>query len=741
MATAGGPTRSGATLSAAAAGRIASLLAEMTLAEKVGQLVQTQVGEVRVRSELAEAIRGGRTGAVLNAVGAELTNELQRIAVEESRLGIPLLLGRDVIHGFRTVFPIPLGQAAAWDPDCVRRAARIAALEAASAGVNWTFAPSVDIGRDPRWGRVAEGLGEDPHLAAVLAAAMVRGFQGESLAAPGSIAACAKHFAGYGAAEAGRDYAPAAIPEPELRDVHLPPFRAAVEAGVAAVMTAFNDVNGVPATANAFLLRSVLRGEWGFDGLVVSDWRSIPELIDHGVAAEAADAAALAALAGVDMDMAGDAFREHLERLVREDLVPGHRLDAMVEAVLRVKARLGLFENPYTDPTAFPAPGCSDHLSAAHEAAIRSGVLLENDGLLPLDPADLSRVAVIGPLADDGYEQMGTWVFDGDAELSRTPLAALREALGPGFPVEWVKGLETTRSRDTGGIASAVEAAARSDVAIVFVGEESILSGEAHCRADIRLPGAQESLVRAVARTGTPCVVVLMTGRPLALADIVDAAGALLCIWHPGSMGGPAVADLLLGRAAPSGKLPSTFPRMSGQVPIHYARKSTGRPAHPDGITLIDDLPRRAPQHSAGNGSFHLDAGAEPLFPFGHGLSYTRFEYDRIRAEPAVMTMAGHVTVTADVRNAGDRAGEEVVQLYVRDLVASVTRPVRELKGFRRVALEPGEQTTVSFTLTREQLGFHGADGRPVSEPGRFHTWIGGSSSAGLRTSFELAPG
>ena len=720
--------------------RVESLLATMTLSEKVGQLVLTQVGVDRVTPELAEAVRKGRTGAVLNAVGAGLTNELQRIAVEESRLGIPLLFGRDVIHGFRTVFPIPLGQAASWDPEGVRRAARTAALEAASAGVNWTFAPTVDIGRDPRWGRVAEGPGEDPHLAAVLAAAAVRGFQGESLAEPGSIAACAKHFAGYGAVEAGRDYAPAAVPERELRDVHLPPFRAAVDAGVATVMTAFNEIDGVPATANELLLRSVLRDEWAFEGMVVSDWRAIPELVEHGVAADEADAAAQAARAGVDMDMAGDAFRRYLARLVGDGVVPRDRLDAMVRAVLRTKVRLGLFEGPYTEPSRFPVPGCAEHLDAAREAAIRSAVLLTNDGLLPLDPTALSRVAVIGPLADDGYEQMGTWVFDGDLELSRTPLAALREALGPDVSVDWVKALETTRSRDTAGIPAAAEAATAADVALLFVGEESILSGEAHSRADIRLPGAQESLVQAVADTGTPTVVVLLTGRPLALAAIADAPNALVCLWHPGSMGGPAVADLLLGRATPSGKLPVTFPRVTGQVPLYYAHKNTGRPPDSGHMTLMDQLPQRAPQHSAGNVSFHLDAGADPLFAFGHGLSYTRFEYHGIRAEPPVLA-AGEITITAEVRNTGDRAAEEVVQLYVQDLVASVTRPVRELKGFRRLRLEPGQRCSVSFTLTAADLTFHGRDLRPVAEPGRFHAWIGGSSRADLRTGFELAGG
>ncbi len=718
--------------------RVESLIEAMTLAEKVGQVVQRNVGGDRAPSELEAAIRGGRVGSVLNAPGPELTNELQRLAVEESRLGIPLLVGRDVIHGFRTVFPIPLGQAASWDVEGIRIAARIAAVEAASAGVSWTYAPMVDIGRDPRWGRVAEGLGEDPYLAAKLAAAMVRGFQGDDLAARDSVAACAKHFAGYGAAEAGRDYAATAIPEPELRDVHFPPFRAAIEAGVASIMTAFSDLNGVPATGNEFLLRSVLREEWGFEGVVVSDWHAIPELVVHGVADDEAGAAAAAALAGVDVDMPGEGFDEHLERLVTEGVVPAERLDVMVRAVLRLKERLGLFEAPFTDPSRYPGLATPEHLAAAREVATRSAVLLKNDGVLPLDAGRLSRVAVIGPLADDGYEQLGTWVFDGDPGLSRTALPALREALGDGVQIEAVRALGTTRSKDDAGIPAAIEAATRADVALLFVGEEAILSGEAHSRADIRLPGIQERLIQSVAATGTPLVAVLMTGRPLALTGVVDALNGLLCVWHPGTMGGPAIADLLTGRAVPSGKLPATFPRMTGQVPIYYAHKRTGRPARPDRMTLMDDLPPRAPQHSSGNTSYHLDAGAEPLFPFGHGLSYTRFAYDRIATEPDTLVQGEAITISARVRNVGQRAGVEVVQLYLHDLVASITRPVRELKGFRRVALGPGDEKTVSFTLTAGDLEFHGRDGTPLVEPGRFHAWIGGGSNADLRTEFEL---
>ncbi|NJD33127.1 MAG: glycosyl hydrolase, partial [Gammaproteobacteria bacterium] len=526
--------------SAAAPGqRVAALLARMTLAEKIGQMHQVHAGDGVDPGPLREGIREGSIGAVLNVVDPGAVNELQRIAVQESRLGIPLLVGRDVIHGFRTVLPIPLGQAATFNPGMVREGARIAALEAASAGVNWTFAPMIDIARDPRWGRIAESLGEDPCLASRLGAAMVEGFQGDDLSVPGAIAACAKHFAGYGAAESGRDYATTNIPENELRNTYFPPFRAAVNAGVATLMTSFSDVNGVPATANSFLLRQVLRREWGFSGFVVSDWASIQQLAVHGLTADDADSAREAAIAGVDMDMASGVYLAQLARLVEQGRVGIEVIDSAVAGILRLKFRLGLFDRPCVDPGKVPAVAFEERLRVAKQAALQSVVLLKNEaGILPLSRTNTRSIAVIGPLADEPYEQLGTWIFDGDPSLSVSGLRGLRNLLGDAVEIRYVRGLETSRSRSTAGFYEALEAARASDAVILFLGEESILSGEAHSRADIGLPGAQARLVRLVREAGTPVIAVIMAGRPLALADVIDDLDAVLFAWHPGTMGG-----------------------------------------------------------------------------------------------------------------------------------------------------------------------------------------------------------
>lgn len=715
----------------------------MTLEEKIGQLAQVQSGGGHVPDHLHQSLREGRVGSVINEVHAPTVNELQRIAVEESRLGIPLLIGRDVIHGFRTVFPIPLGQAASWNPALVQEGARVAAREAASAGVNWTFAPMLDIARDPRWGRVAESLGEDPYLSGVLGAAMVRGFQGgDDPDAPhplGRLAACAKHFAGYGASESGRDYATTSIPEHDLRNVHLPPFKAAIDAGAMTLMTSFSDLNGVPATGNAWLLTDVLRDEWGFDGFVVSDWDSIRQLAVHGLTEDDRGSAREAANAGVDMEMASHTYAHHLAALVHDGEVPMARVDAMVANILRIKFRLGLFDEPYTDPARFPPPGTELHLAAARTAAVESAVLLKNDDqTLPLSRDTLQAIAVIGPLADDPHEQLGTWIFDGDAHLSRPLLPAIRALAGDRIAVHYARGVETTRSRDTAGFAEAVAAAEAADVVVLVLGEEAILSGEAHCRADIALPGVQDALLDAVAATGKPIVLVLMTGRALALERVAARGHAILCVWHPGCMGGEAIADLLFGIASPSGKLPVTFPRVTGQLPLYYAQKHGGKPPTPATYIHIDDIQPRAPQLSVGNTSFHLDVHWTPLWPFGHGLSYTTFAYEHLRASTHELAMTETITLSADVINTGEREGEEVVQLYVRDLVGSVTRPVRELKGFQKIRLAPGERRTVSFTLSARDLAFHGRNMQLAAEPGRFHAWIGGDSNASLHAEFVL---
>jgi beta-glucosidase len=719
--------------------RIEALLSRMTLVQKAGQLTQINGHHGHVTDDLRGMLRAGLLGSVINEVKVDVVNEIQRIAVEESELGIPLLMGRDVIHGFKTIFPIPLAQASSWNPEVVRKGAHISALEAARAGVNWTFAPMVDIARDPRWGRVAESLGEDPYLGSVLSEAMVRGFQGNDLGGTGSIAACAKHFAGYGASEAGKDYNATNIPERELREVHLPPFRAACDAGVATFMSSFSDLDGIPASGNHFLMTQVLREEWGFTGFVVSDWESIPQLCVHGLCEDRKDAALTGATAGVDMDMAGFTYLDFIEELVEEGKLDEARVDEMVRAVLRVKFDLGLFDDPYTNPDLYPAWGQKEHLDAAREAARQSMVLLKNEGhLLPLEADELSRVAVIGPLADEPREQLGTWIFDGDPTLSQTPLRALRKELEGRAEVEYVRAMETGRSYSTEWFDEAEEAAARADVAILFVGEEAILSGEAHCRADIRLPGAQEELLERVAATGTPTVVVLMTGRPLALESVMECMDALLCAWHPGTMAGPAIVDLLFGAVSPSGKLPVTFPRVTGQVPIYYGHKNTGRPPTEDSFIHIDEIPAGVPQLSVGNTSFHLDTHYTPLFPFGFGLSYGHFEYEDIRMDADEAGVDDTLIFRVYLRNLGQRAATEVVQLYVRDPVASATRPVRELKAFKRVHLAPDESTEVVLELPVSRLAFHGRDMQKKVEPGRFDAWIGGSSRAWLHKEFHV---
>ena len=719
--------------------RADELLGRMTLSEKIGQLVQVNASGGTVPDALKERLRQGRIGSMLNEIVPAASLEIQRIAVEESRLGIPLLMGRDVIHGYRTIFPIPLGQAAAWDPDLVTAAAAVAADEASAAGFQWTFAPMMDIARDPRWGRIAEGFGEDPYLASVLAAAMVRGFQGDRLSAPNRIAACAKHYAGYGAAEGGRDYDTANIPEGLLRDVYLPPFKAAAEAGVATFMTSFNEINGMPSSGSEFLLRQVLRGEWGFRGFVVSDWNSMSEMINHGFARDLDDVAVKSLTAGVDMEMQSTAYSDHLEALVRAGRVPETLVDEAARNVLRVKLELGLFDTrrPFTAKP--PGPPDARARGLAKAAALRSVVLLKNEGrLLPL--ARGTSVAVIGPLADDPYEVLGTWNRDGQIEDTVTPLAAVRSLLGSAERVRYAPGLAQTRSRDTSAFGAAAEAARQSDAALVFVGEEAILSGEAHSRAHLDLPGAQKELVDAVAATGKPVVLVVLAGRPLTIPDVFAKASAVLYAWHPGTMAGPALADLLFGVENPSGKLPVTFPKTEGQIPVYYAHKNTGRPPTGRKLTLIDDIPPRARQSSLGDASRYLDIGYEPLYPFGYGLSYTDFRYANLRLSAARVTRADTLRVLVDVTNTGTRDGQEVVQLYVRDLVASLTRPVKELKAFQRVRIPAGETKVVELELPVSSLGFHDAKLRYVVEPGEFRLWVGGDSQSGLESGFEVVP-
>lgn len=714
--------------------KVEALLGKMTLEEKLGQMNQLSPWDF---NELAGKVRKGEVGSILNYTDSALVNKIQRVAVEESRLGIPLLVSRDVIHGYKTIFPIPLGQAATFNPQIVERGARVAAVEASADGIRWTFAPMIDISRDPRWGRIAESCGEDPYLTSVMGTAMIKGFQGSSLNSPTSMAACAKHFVAYGASEGGKDYNSTFVPERVLRNVYLPPFKAAVDAGCATFMTSFNDNDGVPGTANKFVLKDILRDEWKFDGMVVTDWASAAEMINHGFCADGKDAAEKSVNAGVDMDMVSETFIKNLKRSLEENVVSMQAIDNAVRNILRLKFRMGLFDNPYI-ATPQRVKYAEEHLKAAKEAVEQSVILLKNsNGTLPLTD-NVRTIAVVGPMADAPYEQLGTWVFDGEKEHTVTPLKAIKEMYGDKVNVIFEPALAYSRDKDRSGIVKAVSAARRADAVIVFVGEESILSGEAHSLANLDLQGAQSELIKSLSAVGKPLVTVVMAGRQLTIGKEVEASDAVLYSFHPGTMGGPAIADILFGKVNPSAKTPVTFPRMTGQLPMYYAHNNTGRPANPTEM-LIDEIPVEAGQTSVGCRSFYLDAGDTPLFPFGYGLSYTTFEYSNLKLASDMLTVGGELLVTVDLKNTGRYDGVEVVQLYIQDKIGSVTRPVKELKAFRRVALKAGESTVVSFSLPVSELAFWGYDMTYGVEPGDFRLWVGTSSAEGLSADFTVA--
>ncbi len=732
--------------------RLDNLLAEMALEEKVGQLVQLTATampdfeeiakkqkeaaaagvpfrfEAQPRPGLEERVRAGQIGSIFGCADAGLINRMQRAAVQGSRLGIPLLVGNDVIHGFRTVFPIPLAESCTWDPELLQQAARVAAEEASACGTDWIFAPMLDISRDPRWGRIAEGAGEDPFLGMAMARARVLGFQSAGLASGRRVAACPKHYIAYGAAEAGRDYNTVDISERSLRDVYLPPFKAAFEAGAGSVMSSFNELSGVPATINSFILRTILRDELDWAGMVVSDYDAIREVTEHGAAADLKDAARKSLLAGLDMDMVSEAYAAHLVALVDEGSLTEELVTEAARRVLRLKMRLGLFEKPYVDEELAPNLILrEDFRAVALETARESMVLLKNkDGLLPLTPGQ-HRLAVIGPLADAAREMLGTWAIFGQPEDVDTVLESIQAAQAggvlvhaPGCPIA---------SAEPDGIAAALQAASMADVIILVLGEGAGMSGEAHSRAHLGLPGRQQELVDALAATGKPMVCVLMSGRPLVVPRLAGQVDALLAAWHGGIRAGRAVADILFGAVSPSGKLTAAWPRSEGQIPLYYGHKNTGRPMQGVGTTQFLE-----PYKSG-----YIDEANEPLFPFGYGQSYTRFEYSELSVETPVVSVDGTLRASVLLKNAGAVAGTEVVQLYVRDLVGSLTRPVRELKGFQRVTLQPGMECRVSFEVPAAELGFHGLDMQYTVEPGAFKLWIGPYSASGLEGDFTLA--
>jgi beta-glucosidase len=695
----------------------------MTLAEKLGQLQQLD-GDFPTgagRPEQFEMVRKGTLGSTLNVRGAKNVNELQRAALA-SRLKIPHLFAFDVIHGYRTIFPVPLGEAASFDPKAAELSAYIAAKESRSAGVAWTFAPMVDIARDPRWGRIVEGAGEDTFLGVEFAKARVRGFQGTDYSQPDRVLACAKHWVAYGAAQGGRDYNTTDISENTLYNVYFPPFKAAADAGADTFMSSFNDLNGVPATANRWVMTDVLRKEWKFDGFVVSDYTAVMELLNHGIAKDESDAAQLALNAGVDMEMVSRFYNTHGEQLLKDRKLTAATIDEAVRRILRVKYRLGLFDKPYTDESleakTLLAP---EHRKAAREIAAKSFVLLKNDRqTLPLRK-NIDELAIIGGLADSKEDVLGSWNGDGKVADAVTLLEGVRNKLGNNTKIRYAKGCDA-KCEDTSEFNKAVDAAKDSDFTILVVGESAAMSGEAASRSNLDLPGRQLDLVKAIHATGKPYAVVLMNGRPLTINWVAENSPAILETWFAGTEAGNAIADVLFGDVNPSGKLPVTFPRSIGQIPIFYNMMNTGRPF------------KEAEKYT----SKYLDIPNTPLYPFGYGLSYTNFQLSNVRLSSKQIAPTGSLTVSVDVQNTGSRDGTEVVQLYIRDLVGSVTRPVKELKGFERVALRAGEKRTVTFTLKPEQLGFYNAANKFVVEPGDFKVWVSQSSDGGLEDNFTV---
>ncbi len=700
------------------ADKVEALLAQMTLSEKVGQMAQLADGAVitgpgGVKENLEEAIRAGRVGSILNAVGNDRIRALQRVAVEESRLKIPILFGLDVIHGYKTIFPIPLAEACSWDLKAMEQSAHIAATEAAAHGIHWTFAPMVDIARDPRWGRIAEGAGEDPFLGGKVAAARVHGFQGPDLKAGDSVIACIKHFAGYGAALAGRDYNTVDLSQRALHQTYLPPYKAGVDAGARTVMTAFNEHDGTPCTANSYLLEDVLRKQWGFTGFVVSDWASAEEMINHGSAADRADVARQAANAGLSMEMASTTWLDNLAAQVEAGKVPMKKLDDAVRAILRVKFEKGLFENPY--PPAAPSAGL--RRQEAREIARKSIVLLKNEGAtLPLAPG--RRIALVGPLADDRKNMLGTWAGLGVGEDCRSVLDGFKARQ---VDVVYAKGCDV-EGADRSGFAAAVQAARGADIVVAVLGESNDMSGEASSRANPELPKIQKELLAELRATGKPIALVLVNGRPLILEEEHQAVAALVEAWQLGTEAGPAITDVLLGDYNPSGKLVATFPRSVGQIPLFYSYLNTGRPY---------DAKNHFTTH-------YRDVPNTPLYPFGHGLSYTTFTYAPVQVSSPELKPGETLKVTTTLTNSGGKAGEETAQLYVRDLVGSVNRPVRELKGFQKVQLEPGQSKTVTFELSARDLAFYRKDMSFGAEAGEFKVFVGTSSATENGASFRL---
>ncbi len=711
-------------------GRIDQLMDKMSIEEKVGQMVQYSgdskaTGPLKATPDQVEDVKNGMVGSMLNVTGAENVREMQKLAVENSRFGIPIIFALDVVHGYKTISPIPLAEACSWDLTAIEKSARIAAIEASAAGINWTFAPMVDIARDPRWGRVMEGAGEDTYYGSLVAAARVKGFQGSDLKNKTSIVACAKHFAGYGGVEAGKEYNYVDMSRRVMNDVYLPPFKAAVDAGVSTLMTSFNEFEGTLATANTYLLREKLKGEWGFNGFVVSDWNTIGEMVIHGMAENEKDAAELAITAGTDMDMATAAYRNYLVDLVKSGKVDEDLVDDAVRRILRIKFKLGLFDNPYKncDPELEAKTlQCKEHLQASRDMARKSIVLLKNQGnILPLS-SDLKKIAVVGALADSKPDMLGFWEGRGEAKDMTTILEGIKTGVSKSTKVLYADGydLETFELSNPD---RAISIAKESDAVVMVMGERWFMTGEASSRGDITIPGEQQQLLDKLLKTGKPIVVLLVNGRPLAIPEVAENAPAILETWILGSQAGYAVADVLFGKYNPSGKLTMSFPYATGQIPVYYNHRNTGRPELPTSDRWI---------------SHYLDIPNEPVFPFGFGLSYTTFEYSDLNLDKISMNMNGSIKISLSVTNTGKYDGEEVVQLYMRDMVASVVRPVKELKGFKKVKIKAGETVDVAFTLSAKDLAFYTKDMSYKAEPGEFKVFVGTNSVDCKEASFTL---
>lgn len=709
--------------------RVDSVLELMTIEEKAGQLTlytsDWDVTGPSIRAGYVDDIESGKVGAIFNAYTAEFTRELQKRAVEKTRLGIPLLFGYDVIHGHKTIFPVPLGEAASWDLEAIEKAARIAATEASADGLHWAYGPMVDIARDPRWGRIMEGAGEDTYLGSLIGVARVKGFQGEGIGQTNSVMACVKHYAAYGAAQGGRDYHTVDMSERVLREVYLPPYKAAVDAGAATVMTSFNELDGTPATANDYLMNDLLRGEWGFKGFVVTDYTSIMEMLNHGNVADSADATAATINSGVDMDMQAGFFQYKLPALVKEGKVHEDVLNNAVRRVLRLKFELGLFDDPYKFSDAQREKESimtKEFRDASRDVARKSIVLLKNDGVLPLSKT-LKTLAVIGPLAKSKIDMIGAWSAAGKADSAISIFEGIRNKV-PGMDIIYAKGANINDD-STKYFSEAIAAAKRADVVLLTVGEAAWMTGEASSRGILDLPGVQQKLVEEIHKVGKPVVVVLSNGRPLTIPWIDKNVSGILETWYLGTEAGNAIADVLFGDYNPSGKLPVTFPYAVGQVPIFYNMKNTGRPMNPTNKYT----------------SKYLDIPNEPLYPFGFGLSYAKFDYGDVNLSAGEVSEEGSLTINARVTNSGSVAGTETVQLYIRDLVGSVTRPVKELKGFQKITLGPGEFKDVVFTLTPEELSFYRKDMTFGPEAGRFKVFVGTNSRDVKEAEFELKAG